>query len=173
MEFIDFYDGLIKEFEASSGFTILSEKGGGFNWPASSGVYVIWEKEDLKENNLIYIGMTGKFLKNSNGELKYNNASFKSRISRWTPYRFCENEKDNLMKFHFRFGPKETKTSLQGQIKYDFDAYQVSIHYKKIEIHCFHINSNNFEYTPVLLESLLLTKYLKITGNLPPANNSL
>ncbi len=173
MEFIDFYNGLIKEFEATSSLTILSEKAGVFIWPASSGVYVIWEKEDLKENNLIYIGMTGKFLKNSNGELIFNNASFKSRTKRWTPYRFCENTSDNEMKHYFRYGPKESKTSLQGQIRYNEDAYKFSIPYTKIEIHCFHINREHPEYTPVLFESLLLTKFLKSNGVLPPANNSL
>jgi hypothetical protein len=77
------------------------------------------------------------------------------------------------MKHHFRFGPIESKTSLQAQIRYDFEAYQTSIAYNKLEIHCFSVDENNNIYTPVLLESLLLTKYLKTTGQLPPANNSL
>lgn len=173
MEFIEFYISLKKNFEETSNFSCLIGKNQSFIWPDSSGVYVIWKIINQDKKELIYIGMTGKFQKNSKGLLIFNNASFKSRISRWTPYRFCETEKDKEMKFHFRFGPKESKTSLQGQIKYDVDAYQVSIPYTKIEIDCFHINSNHPKYTPVLFESLLLTNYLKTTGELPPANNSL
>ena len=174
MEFNDFYKNLINEFKTTSNFTLLNQsKDGLFHWPNSSGVYVIWEKLDNKKNNLIYIGMTGKFSKNESGEIKFNNASFKSRINRWTPYRFCESKMDDEMKYNFRFGPKEANTTLQNKIKYDIDAYQVAIPYSKIEIHCFHINESHPDYSPVLFESILLTKYLKAFGNLPPANNSL
>jgi hypothetical protein len=173
IDFLEYYNLIKLEFESNSNFTILIENKGKFDWPDKSGVYVIWERKDTLIKNLIYIGMTGKFLKNMDGELNFNNASFKSRLNRWTPYRFCEKEKDEKMKHHFRFGPKESKTSLQAQIRYDLEAYQTSIAYNKLEIHCFTVDENNNIYTPVLLESLLLTKYLKTTGHLPPANNSL
>jgi hypothetical protein len=173
LEFIEYYNKLKFEFELNSNFTVLIKNTGTFDWPDSSGVYVIWEILNENEKKIIYIGMTGKFQKKSNGELVFNKASFNSRVNRWTPYRFCENEKDGNMKHHFRFGPKESKTSLQAQIKYDSDAYQTSIPYDKLEIHCFSIDENNPIYSPVLLESILLTKYLKTTGKLPPANNSL
>jgi len=173
IQFIEYYNKLKSEFDSNSNFIILTQNEGTFHWPDSSGVYVIWENLNEIEKKLIYIGMTGKFQKKSNGELVFNKSSFKSRANRWTPYRFCEHEKDGSMLHHFRFGPKESKTSLQAQIKYDSDAYQISIPYDKLEIHCFSIDENDSKYSPVLLESLLLTKYLKTTGQLPLANNSL
>lgn len=173
MGFNEFYNALKSKFEDTSNFSCLIGKNECFNWPHSSGVYVVWEILNENEKQLIYIGMTGKFQKNSEGKLVFNNASFKSRAKRWTPYRFCETERDNEMKFHFRFAPKESKTSLQGQIKHEKDAYKFAIPYTKIEIHCFKINENHSEYSPILLESLLLTKYLKANGELPTANNSL
>ncbi|MBP9847894.1 MAG: hypothetical protein KBC58_00495 [Flavobacterium sp.] len=173
MGFNEFYNNLKSKFEETSDFSCLIGKNESFIWPDSSGVYVIWENIIENQKKLIYIGMTGKFQKNSNDLLIFNNSSFKSRTNRWTPYRFCETTKDNDMKFHFRFGPKESKTSLQGQIKHEKDAYKFAIPYTKIEIHCFNINDNHSEYSPILFESLLLTKYLKIKGELPPANNSL
>lgn len=173
MEFNEFYNNIKSKFEETSDFICLNGKNESFTWPNSSGVYVIWEINNENQKKLIYIGMTGKFQKNSKGSLIFNNSSFKSRTNRWTPYRFCENERDNEMKFHFRFAPKESKTSLQGQIKHEKDAYKFAIPYTKIEIHCFKINENHSEYSPILLESLLLTKYLKANGELPTANNSL
>ena len=173
MEFNKYYNNLKSKFEKTSDFICLIGKNESFIWPNSSGVYVIWEPLNKNDKKIIYIGMTGKFQKKSNGELVFNKASFKSRVNRWTPYRFCEHEKDGNKLHYFRFGPKESKTSLQFQIKYDSDAYQTSIPYDKLEIHCFSIDENNPIYSPVLLESLLLTKYLKKTGQLPPANNSL
>lgn len=173
MEFNKFYNALKSKFEETSNFCCLIGKNESFIWPDSSGVYVVWEILNENEKQLIYIGMTGKFQKNSEGKLVFNNASFKSRAKRWTPYRFCETERDNEMKFHFRFAPKESKTSIQGQIKHEKDAYKFAIPFTKIEIHCFHINLEHPEYTPVLFESLLLTKFLKSNGVLPPANNSL
>jgi hypothetical protein len=82
MQFIEYYNKLKFEFELNSNFTILIENKGKFDWPDKSGVYVIWEKKDTLIKNLIYIGMTGKFLKNMDGELNFNNASFKSRLNR-------------------------------------------------------------------------------------------
>ena len=44
----------------------------------------------------------------------------------------------------------------------------------ELKIHCFHVSDNHREYyTPELLEKEILTKYLKSSGNLPPANNEL
>lgn len=173
MVFYNFYNDLKSEFEKNSEFSCIRADKNQFHWPDSSGVYVIWENTSDIKKKLIYIGMTGKFQKNISGQLTFNNSSFKSRLGRWTPYRFCESDKDGIMKHHFRYNPKESKTSLQGQIKYMQDAYEFSIPYGNLEIHCFHVNSNHKDYTPVFIESLLLTKYLKITGDLPPANNSL
>lgn len=173
MGFSNFYNNLRSEFEKDSKFTCIKAANNRFHWPESSGVYVIWESPNEKQRKLIYIGMTGKFQKNISGQLIFNNSSFRSRLARWTPYRFCESDKDGNMKYHFRYNPKESKTLLQGQIKHNHDAYEFSIPYENLEIHCFHVNSDHEDYTPVFIESLLLTKYLKLNGDLPPANNSL
>lgn len=174
MTFIEHYDLKKNEFKECQMFTLISPDNEAVQWPLSSGVYVIWEKVPNEMNKLIYIGMTGKFSRNSNnGTVIFNEAIFQSRATRWTPYRFCEHERDNRMIYHFRYGPKERNTARQGQIKYDINAYKKSIPYKSLEIHCFHINSDHNSYSPILLESELLTKYLKTEESLPPANNSL
>lgn len=173
MEYLNYYNSIVKEFQKQNGFTKLESLNSKIIWPNSSGVYTIWKKEVSGTNTLIYIGMTGKYSRNKQGKVNFNNASFKSRVKRWTPYRFCENDKDREMKFYFRYTPKETITSKQAVIKFDTDAYQNSIPYSSLEIHCFHINEEHQIYTPTLFETLLLTKYLKTYGSLPPANNSL
>ena len=53
-------------------------------------------------------------------------------------------------------------------------AYEKEIPYSELKIHCFHVSDNHREYyTPELLEKKILTKYLKSSGKLPPANNEL
>lgn len=117
--------------------------------------------------------MTGKFVRNSSGQVNFIESSFQKRASRWTPYRFCESQRDGNYKYHFRYGPLKKNTSEQSRIKYEDNAYTNSLAYTDIEIHCFCINSDHDFYSPALLESELLTAYLKNKGNLPPANNSL
>ena len=53
------------------------------------------------------------------------------------------------------------------------DGYSTSIPYEKIRIDFFVIDDWNDRYTPALVESMLLTSYLKEFKTLPPANNSL
>lgn len=173
MEFYELYNNLKSEFENTSNFSCLNGNNESFKWPASSGVYVVWKTTNKNDKQLIYIGMTGKFIKKSDGSITFKNKSFDSRKNRYTPYRFCESKKDHNKRYHFKYEPKESNTNKQAKIKYSEDAYKFSIPYTEIEIHCFHINSEHPEYTPVLLESLLLTKYLKTYGRLPPANKSL
>ena len=172
MNFKKYYEEIKTEFVSNNQFSLIKANSHQIEWPNSSGVYVIWKKLSNGMDKLIYIGMTGKF-SNKKGAIHFNGESFRSRFRRWTPYRFCEHEKDGEMKFHFRYGPKESNTNKQGKIKYDSDAYNYSVSYMNLEIHCFHINAEHSNYTPILLESLLLTKYLKTTGELPLANNSL
>lgn len=56
MDFGNYYNMLINEFVNTSDFTILNEEEGFFNWPNSSGVYVIWEKKRIsrKRTNLYW-----------------------------------------------------------------------------------------------------------------------
>lgn len=174
LKFIEHYNSRRKQFEDDKKFTLIRPTKSKIVWPDSSGVYVIWKLEENRMESLIYVGMTGKFSRNKeSGAIRFNEKSFKSRTERWTPYRFSESIEDENFTFHFRFGPKNKNTSEQSKIKNQADAYRYSIPYENLVIHCFHINSKHPEFSPSLLEADILTKFLKITGDLPPANNSL
>lgn len=176
MNFLEKYDLLKKDFLDTKLFTRIIGGKNKIVWPESSGVYVIWRNDSNSIDNLIYIGMTGKYSRNKeNDKVSFNKALFKSRQGRSTPYRFCQSKKDkgNKYEFYFRYGPDISNVDKQSKIKYDLDAYKASIPYTELEIHCFHLNDDHEEYTPILLESILLTKYIKSKGTLPPANNSL
>ena len=175
MPFIEFYNTKKQEFIDNNLFTSIIGGNEPIQWPKGGGVYTIWKTGSQNNNELIYIGMTGKFSRPIDGILTFNGGSFRSRANRWTPYRFCENNLDNNtgMIYHFRYGPTEHNVNEQYIIRYLEDAYSHSIPYTNLEIHCFHIGSDHEYYSPVLLESELLTKFLKINGDLPPANNSL
>ena len=173
MSFINEYESIKKAFEVDHLFTLIIGENKKVEWPNSSGVYVIWRNNTDSIDNLIYVGMTGKFKRTNPGAISFNKALFKNRVSRWTPYRFCDSELDNALRYSFRYGPKTSNSDKQSKIKYDLDAYHTTVPYTELEIHCFHINSNHEEYTPILLESFFLTKYLKSNGSLPPANNEL
>mgnify|MGYP000871816521 CR=1 FL=1 len=134
---------------------------------------MIWENDSSSLDNLIYVGITGKF-KRGKEKAIFNSVTFDKRDNRYTPYRFCESVKDGNKRFEFRYGPKAKNGVEQSKIKYQHNAYEVGICYSKLKIHCFHISDNYSEdYTPELLEKEILTKYLKSKGNLPPANNEL
>jgi hypothetical protein len=75
--------------------------------------------------------------------------------------------------YTFRFGPKKSSTDEQRAIMFSKDAYNHTIEYNELYIVCFSIDENNPEYSPALLESIFLTTYLKESGDLPVANNSL
>ena len=147
------------------------------SWPHGYGVYVIWKKDKNSIENLIYVGLTGRFKRNSNNEIVINSGLFSKRKDRWTPYRFCEHDNDGELKFSFRFNPLESKTSLQQKIKFEKNAYSETIFYHEGIIIDFFIFKEeldaNHGYTTALLEAELLSKYLIETSKLPPANNSL
>ena len=170
--FINFYNKLIKEFETDKKFEEIRCKTEKIKWPNTSGVYLVWKSAVSSIDDLLYVGMTGKFKRNKKNEIVFNSGTFYKRKSRWTPYRFCETERDGENYFSFRYGPKY-KLKEQGRRKYELDAYRETIEYSKLTIHCFLISANHNDYTPELLEKEMLTKYLKYTGTLPLANNEL
>ena len=173
-QFIKDYKSLVEEFKSKFYFTEIDCKKEKIKWPQKSGVYVIWKNDDSSLDNLIYVGMTGKYKRVNEDEVVFNSGSFDKRNLRWTPYRFCESVKDGKNQFSFRFGPKESTLAKQSKIKYQDNAYNKTITYSEIKVHCFHVSDNHREYyTPELLEKEILTKYLKSSGNLPPANNEL
>ena len=173
-QFIKEYKSLVEGFQSKLTFTEIDCKNEKIKWPQKSGVYVIWKNDDSSLDNLIYVGMTGKYKRVNKDEVVFNSGSFDKRKGRWTPYRFCESVKDGKNQFSFRFGPKESTVAKQSKIKYQDNAYSKTITYSEIKVHCFHVSDNHREYyTPELLEKEILTKYLKSSGNLPPANNEL
>jgi hypothetical protein len=174
MNFQELYHSLMDTFRIDNLFVEINGTEDKIVWPKGSGVYVIWKNNIKENNNLIYVGLTGKFKRNGNGDVVFNGGSFRFRANRWTPYRFCESERDTNWKYSFRYGPLSSNLNEQERIKYDDNAYANSILYKDLLIHCFIVNADHPEYSPVLLESMILTKYLKESdNNLPPANNSL
>jgi len=173
-QFIKDYKSLVEQFKSKFYFTEIDCKKEEIKWPQKSGVYVIWKNDDSSLDNLIYVGMTGKYKRVNKEEVVFNSGSFEKRNSRWTPYRFCESVKDGDNRFEFRYGPEESTVKKQSKRKYEVKAYKVSVSYSELKIHCFHVSDNHREYyTPELLEKVILTKYLKSSGNLPPANNEL
>jgi len=172
--FIKDYKSLVEEFKSKFHFTEIDCKKEKIKWPQKSGVYVIWKNDDSSLDNLIYVGMTGKFKRVSKDKVIFNSGTFDKRDYRYIPYRFCESFKDGDKRYEFGYGPKGKNSEEQSKIKYQHDAYEERIPYLKLKIHCFHVSDNHREYyTPELLEKEILTKYLKSSGNLPPANNEL
>ena len=173
-QFIKDYKSIVEQFKSKFYFTEIDCNKEKIKWPKRSGVYVIWKNDDNSLDNLIYVGMTGKYKRVNEDEVVFNSGSFDKRKGRWTPYRFCESVKDGKNQFSFRFGPKESTVAKQSKIKHQDNAYNKTIPYSEIKVHCFHVSDNHREYyTPELLEKEILTKYLKSSGNLPPANNEL
>ena len=173
MSFIQEYNPLKQAFINEGLFTEIKGANKNIPWPESCGVYAVWKKNSEDPKNLIYVGMTGKFSR-KNGQVIFNNASFIKRENRYTPYRFCQSEEDTVWKYFFRYGPKMSKGNEQAKIKYEDDAYANSISYSDLIIHCFEVNADHREYSPSLLEALILTKFMKENNNdLPPANNEL
>lgn len=171
--FIQDYKSLVRIFTSENNFIEIDCGEKKIEWPKKSGVYVIWRNTDNSFDNLIYVGMTGKFSRLNDQEVIFNSGDFTKRKARYTPYKFCESPKDADYLFSFRYGPLEKNSSKQQKIQYQDNAYRNTIPYREILIHCFLISEDHKEYTPELLEKLILTKYLKSSDNLPPANNEL
>lgn len=172
-KFEEYYDKIVSEFQTDNLLVeIEGDNDQRINWPKEgSGVYVVWEKSESQNKNILYVGMTGKFKRETN-ELVFKNRTFKERTARWTPYRFRDGQKDSKP-YAFGYGPKLSNVNSQSKIKYDDDAYREYVTYNNLVIHCFTINADHQKYSPALLEAEMLTKYLKDKGNLPPANNEL
>lgn len=173
-QFIKDYNSLVEEFKSKFNFTEIDCVKEKIRWPRKSGVYCIWKNDENSFDNLIYVGMTGKFKRVDDKKVVFNSGTFDKRKGRWTPYRFCESQKDGKNRFWFRYSPIKKTVGEQSKIKYEVNAYNEKISYSELKIHCFHISDNHRdEYTPELLEKEILTKYLKSSGDLPPANNML
>lgn len=154
--------------------TIKGENHKKIKWPQGFGVYLIWSRVGNSSRQLIYIGMTGKFVRKSNS-ISVNNGAFSKRKARWTPYFFDETLKNNDV-YCFRFGPKYPNSTKQLLSKFELDAYSQSIPYDNLELEFIVFSPNpteNYGFTPSSLESTLLTNYFLQNNDLPPANNEL
>jgi hypothetical protein len=141
-------------------------------WPKGFGVYVVWENHQSEDNELLYIGMTGKYKKTQTGGYAINSGKFSNRKNRWTPYFFQEsNESGNG--FFFKHSPKYSNSTVQFDNRFESDAYSIEVCYSKLRIDFFTFSADvedNFGYTPTLLEAKLLTEFLIENKTLPPAN---
>ena len=170
--FDDYFKQLDNSFDEAGDRSEINSPKGKIVWPDGFGVYTVWRSE-VSVKGLIYVGLTGRYSRDENGDMAQPRNSFQNKATRWTPYRFCESPQDTSdHKFSFRFGPKYSKTADQNRHKYERDAYSQTIPYKELIVLTFDL-TNNKEYSPALLESEILTRYLFETGTLPPANNSL
>ena len=130
-QFIKYYKSLVEQFKSKVIFSEIDCKKEKIEWPKKSGVYVIWKNDDSSLDNLIYVGMTGKYKRVNEDEVVFNSGSFEKRNLRWTPYRFCESVKDGEHQFSFRFGPLNSNVDKQSKIKYQDNAYSKTIPYSE------------------------------------------
>lgn len=172
-DFGQFLFSLLKEISTwhESAIKITYGKKAKIEWPCDYGVYTLW-KGSISSKNLLYVGLTGKYIRDDLGKVSLGGGNFSKRKNRYTPYRFCESQHDHsCFKYSFRYGPRY-KGQEQDAKKYEVDAYQNSVSYNDLII--LTINTSKLkDYSPSLLESLILTRYLFSIGDLPPANNQL
>ena len=172
VHFNEFFQKLLSEFRAEKALHEIQSPAGRIKWPPSFGVYTLFD-EEVNYEKLLYVGITGKYKRQTDGSIKINSATFKHRAYRWTPYRFCDSLKDDEdLRFSFRYGPKYSDVNQQAKIKYQRDAYEFTIPYENLTILTFDLLDNR-KYSPAFLETLILNKYWTVNGQLPPANKQL
>ena len=168
MPFEPYYNNLVNQFNDLGCFHEYHPDHGPIVWPRKRrGVYAVWKKSSSEKKELIYVGQVGYF---KNGIPGIHGQWLHQRNTRWTPYRFCENiQNDNQYLYYFRYKPTY-KANQQSDARFNNDAYEFSIPYSEIFIQCFIIDANHMTYSPIFLESEILTKYLKTYNTLPLAN---
>ena len=77
--FLEYYKLLISEFKHEN-FVKIDCKREKIKWPKSSGVYLIWKNSVNPIDNLIYIGMTGKFKRVNSGKIMFNSGSLNKAL---------------------------------------------------------------------------------------------
>jgi len=136
-----------------------SEKCQDLCWPSAPGVYVVWSQIG-DEDEVIYIGMTGKFSKEG---LMSATQGLKHRINRWTPYTFSS-DRDQ-----FSFDPLYEKG--ESRNKPPALGYEVNFDIRDIRVECFAFDRDS-KVAPSFLEALFLQSFLFEFGRLPAGNNS-
>jgi hypothetical protein len=139
--------------------------GGNANWPEGRGVYVIWETQPTVET-IIYIGKTGSFGRNAQGEVVYGGGTLKQRASRWHPYSFTTK---GIYANHFEYGPNASVNEIKNLP--EADRYQKHLPFPSVIVDCYVTDGMEHEVSPSFLEALLLQTYIRQYRSLPPANN--
>ena len=133
------------------------------NWPAAAGVYAVKHEDDL-----VYIGKTGKVVPTREGSVQLNSGRLSGRLARSTPYCF---QKKGAYAGFFEYGPNFSVNDLSKQ---DYESrYRVHIPISKIAVHCFILQDHALKVPPAVVEALLLTYYMAKYGRLPHANQEL
>ena len=165
--FIASYKNLCDEFSKSN--RLLTVEGMGHScsdlpWPDGVGVYVVRQNPD----QVIYIGMTGKFKRESDGAavLDDNKNGFRSRATRYHPYSFT---REGTYKDHFEFAPLHPLAEIKEAPPKERYAEHFPI--KDLSIDCFVLGRES-RIAPAFLEALLLQYYIEFEGRLPVANNA-
>jgi hypothetical protein len=137
-------------------------------WPNVPGVYLVWHRLAPNHRQLLYIGKTGKFLRDGDEVVQFNGGTLKSRLQRWTPYCF---QRQGPHAQSFEYGPNFSVNVLPNQPHED--RYRHRVPAAEIEVECFLLGDWTKQLSPALLESLLLQEHLMNHDDLPPANNEL
>jgi len=172
LSFEDFYKTCCKAFSnISSYFQIRASNYDDIKkkWPKGVGVYAVWEAKANLKDVLVYIGMTGKIKKYSDGKTKLFDSKngFSQRAGRTHPYSFTQS---GAYKDFFEYGPKHALANIKKAASEN--RYTSRIPIKNIRIDCFQI-SEQMNLAPSLLEGLLLQDYFNTYSKLPDANNEL
>jgi hypothetical protein len=141
--------------------------GGAEGWPAGSGVYVVW-KLDPAGDTVLYIGKTGEFKRDKNGDLRFGGGTLAQRYLRWHPYSFTT---AGPHANHFEYGPKASVNALKKLP--EEGRYKCHIPYAVIAVDCYVTDGIERDVSPSFLEVLLMQMYVAQHGTLPPANNAL
>jgi len=145
-----FYDLTIAKAKASNQyFEIKDPKKCMSLFPEAPGVYVVKKKNPTADfsDQIVYVGMTGKF--NKNGDKKQKNFGLKQMVNRKTPYRFSKNGGSEF----FEFGQN----------------YSTRIDLNDLVIDCFTFDPAGLD-APAFLEAAILQLYLLNFRKLPAAN---
>ena len=137
-------------------------------WPNVPGVYLVWHRVDPNPRQLLYIGKTGKFVRDEDATVHFNGGTLRSRLQRWTPYCF---QRQGPYAQNFEYGPNFGVNVLPNQ-PFE-DRYRHRVPAAEIEVECLLLEGWGNHLSPALLECLLLQDHLLNHGDLPPANNEL